>query len=65
MRLYHQIHHCITETWLRDLSKKDISGYNFIHNPRKDTIGGGIGLYLADNVDMTLIFCDTECAESL
>ena len=42
----------ITETWLRDSSHfTDISGYNFVHNPRKDRTGGGVGLYLADNFD--------------
>ena len=36
----------ITETWLRDSSHHtDISGYNFVHNPRKDRTGGGVGLF--------------------
>ena len=60
----------ITETWLRDSSHHtDISGYNFVHNPRKDRTGGGVGLYLADNFDFKcrpdLVFSCTECAESL
>ena len=60
----------ITETWLRDSSHHtDISGYNFVHNPRKDRTGGGVGLYLADNFDFKcrpdLVFPCTECAESL
>ena len=60
----------ITETWLRDSSHyTDISGYNFVHNPRKDRTGGGVGLYLADNFDFKcrhdLVFSSTECAESL
>ena len=29
----------------------DISGYNFVHNQRKDRTGGGVGLYSADNFD--------------
>ena len=42
----------ITETWLRDSSDHtDISGYNFVHNPRKDRTGVGVGLYLVDNFD--------------
>ena len=42
----------ITDTWLRDSPlHTDISGYNFVHNPRKDRTGGGVGLYLADNFD--------------
>jgi len=58
----------ITETWLRDSSHHtDISGYNFVHNPRKDRTGGGVGLYLADNFDFKcrpdLGFSWTECAE--
>ena len=60
----------ITETWLRDSSHHtDITGYNFVHNPRKDRTGGGVGLYLADNFDFKcrpdLVFSCTECAESL
>ena len=60
----------ITETWLRDSSHyTDISGYNFVHNPRKDRTGGGVGLYLADKFDFKyrpdLVFSSTECAESL
>ena len=45
------------------------TGYNFVHNPRKDRTGGGVGLYLADNFDFKcrpdLVFSCTECAESL
>ena len=55
----------ITETWLRDSSHHtDISSYNFVHNPRKDRTGGGVGLYLADNFDFKCVDV-TECAESL
>ena len=36
----------ITETWLWNSSlHPDISGYNFVHNPRKDRTGGGVVLY--------------------
>ena len=36
----------IPETWLWDSSlHTDISGYNFVHNPRKDRRGGGCLLY--------------------
>ena len=60
----------ITETRLRDSSHHtDISGYNFVHYPRKDRTGGGAGLYLADNFHFKcrpdLVFSCTECAESL
>ena len=30
------------------------TGYNFVHNPRKDRTGGGVGLYLADNFDLNV-----------
>ena len=58
------------ETSLRDSSDlTDISDYNFVHNPRKDRTGGGVGLYLADNFDSKcrrdIVFSCTECAESL
>ena len=41
----------ITETWLDNSSHlSDIQGYSFIHNPRVDTDGGGVGLYLAEHL---------------
>ena len=60
----------ITETWLWDSSlHTDISGYSFVHNPRKDRRGGGVGLYLANNFDFKcrpdLVFSCTGCAKSL
>ncbi|CAH3185640.1 unnamed protein product, partial [Porites lobata] len=43
----------ITETWLRDSSHHtDISGYNFVHTPRKDRTDGG--------VQVSVMFCTTE-----
>ena len=45
----------VTETWLRDASDHtDISGDNFVHNPRKDRTGGSVDLFSADN-------CDFQC----
>ena len=41
----------ITETWLQDVDHMvDIAGYNFIHNHRRNRIGGGVGLYLSDEL---------------
>ena len=60
----------VTETWLRDASDHtDISGDNFVHNPRKDRTGGSVDLFSADNCDFQCrpevdFFC-AECAESL
>ena len=59
----------VTQTWLRDSSDlTDISGYNFVHNPRKDRTGRDVGLYLADNFDFKcradIVFSCTECDES-
>ena len=59
----------ITETWLDNSSHlSDIQGYSFIHNPRADRDGGGVGLYLAEHLkfknraDLTFVI---DCAESL
>ena len=59
----------ITETWLNDSSHtSDISGYNFIHRHRVDRSGGGVGIYLLDDLDFKhradLAF-PSDCAESL
>ena len=45
-----------------------VQGYSFIHNPRVDRDGGGVGLYLAEHLkfknrtDLTFV---NDCAESL
>ena len=41
----------ITETWLQNADHNvDINGYNFIHNHRKNKTGGGVGLYLTNDL---------------
>ena len=42
----------ITETWLRDSSPGvSIDGYNFVYKNRLARSGGGVGLYVSDNLD--------------
>ena len=60
----------ISETWLNNLEHNvDIDGYNFVHNYRSDRPGGGVGLYLASELEyksrIDLSFNDMECTESL
>ena len=47
----------------------DIDGFNFIYNHRSNRTGGGVGLYISDNLDFNfrpdLSFDDIEVAESL
>ena len=46
----------------------DIQGYSFIHNPRVDRDGGGVGLYLAEHLkfkNRTNLTFVNDCAESL
>lgn len=47
----------------------NIGGYNFIHNYRSSRSGGGVGLYVASDLECKirsdLAFDDTTCAESL
>ena len=57
----------ITETWLDNSSHlSDIQGYSFIHNPRVNRDGGGVGLYLAEQfknrTDLTFV---NDCAKPL
>ena len=41
----------VSETWLKDSGYSfDIMGYDFIHNPRPNRIGGGVGIYV--NIDL-------------
>ena len=42
----------VTETWLSDMNKDDfvIDGFNFICKCRSGKIGGGVGLYLANDL---------------
>ena len=53
LSLEHQLHaKGISETWLKDSSRLvDIENYNFIHKHRKDRAGGGVGLYLSNDID--------------
>ena len=45
----------ISETWLSDSDHSvDIDGYNFIHKNRLNRPGGGIGLYISDNLEYKL-----------
>lgn len=60
----------LSETWLKDSETlMDIPGYRFIHNPRHNRTGGGVGLYFSDHLNFKLrsdlCYDDIECAESL
>ena len=60
----------ITETWLDDCYHcSDIQGYTFLNNYRVGRSGGGVGLYLVDNVSFKqrndLAFSDNSATESL
>ena len=60
----------VSETWLNDYSHSaDIDGFNFIHKHRPNRTGGGVGLYISDNLDFKiradLSFDDIDVAESL
>lgn len=60
----------ITETWLQDaVHSVDIDGYNFIHKHRSNRSGGGVGLYLSNELEFKirgdLIIDEVETAESL
>ena len=45
----------ISKTWLRqDEHNMHIDGYNFVHNYRTNRSGGGVGLYLDEQLQFTL-----------
>ena len=50
----------ISETWLTDSTAElvDITGYSFISNHRKSKTGGGVGIYLHNNLQYKLL---NEC----
>ena len=42
----------VSETWLKDSGYSfDIMGYNFIHNHRPNRIGGGVGIYVNNDLE--------------
>ena len=46
----------ISETWLKYSSHiVDIENYNFIHKHRKNRAGGGVGLYLSNDIDYKFV----------
>ena len=60
----------ISETWLDDCYHfSDIAGYNFLHKPGVNRIGGGVGLYIGEHLNYKerhdLAFPEDKSAESL
>ena len=42
----------VSETWLKDSGYSfDIEGYDCIHNPRPNRIGGGVGIYVDNDLE--------------
>ena len=42
----------VSETWLKDSGYSfDIEGYDFIHNPRPNRVGGGVGIYVDNDLE--------------
>ena len=42
----------ISETWPGDCHPfSDIAGYNFLHKPRVNRTGGGVGLYIGEHLN--------------
>ena len=60
----------IPETWLNDSSHLvDISGFKFLHKYRKNRTGGGVGLYISNDLEFKLredlSLYNADIAESL
>ena len=59
----------VTETWLNGLTSDLMPGYSFVSNHRKSKIGGGIGLYLKNNLQYKIssecIYSNPDVIESL
>ena len=60
----------ISDTWLDDCYHfSDIAGYNFLHKPRINCIGGGVGLYIGEYLNYKerhdIAFPEDKYAESL
>ena len=60
----------ISETWLVDCCHfVNMVRYNFLHKPRVNRIGGGVGIYIGEHLNYKerpdLAFYDNEYAESL
>ena len=59
----------ITETWLKDpTSLINMNNYNFIHKSRVNKSGGGVGMYILNNIDFKLrddITSDLTSMESM
>lgn len=61
----------VSETWLTDCSSElvNITGYNFVSNHRKSKIGGGVGIYLRNDIEYKVLkeckFSDSEEIESI
>ena len=61
----------VSETWLTNSTAElvNITGYNFVSNHRKSKIGGGVGIYLQNDIEYKILkeckFSDSEVIESI
>ena len=61
----------VSETWVTDSTSElvSITGYNFVSNHRKSKTGGGVGIYLQNDIEYKIIkeckFSDPEVIESI
>ena len=60
----------ISETWLSDSFRSvDIDGFRFVHKYRQSRPGGGVGLYVSNDIEFKeredFCFSDVDIAESL
>ena len=45
----------VSETWLQNsFHNCDIPGYNFVHSPRLNKVGGGVGIYVAKELEFSI-----------
>ena len=40
----------LTETWLKNYNKNNLKGYQHIHKLRDNKLGGGVSIYVKDNI---------------
>ena len=56
---------CISETWLSDsFPSVDIDGFRFVHKYKQNRPGGGVGLYVSNDIE-GFCFSDVNITESL
>jgi len=57
--------HITSDSWNENSELYNIPGYTFIQNCRKNATGGGVGMYISNNLEWNIVNIDCDKLESI